>query len=54
MIIYVPDFDNNIILEILFNCVANLHQLERDLDDIYPDGWYYDKQDAEEQLLCLE
>ena len=50
MKIYIPDFDNDNLLEVEFDCVLNLAQLERELDEFYPDGWYYDKQDAEEEL----
>ncbi len=50
MKIYILDFDNDDLLEVEFDCVSNLAQFERDLDDTYPNGWYYDKEDAEEEL----
>ncbi len=50
MKIYVPDFDNDTVLEFYFD-VVNLEALERELDELYPDGWYYDKTDAVLELM---
>ncbi len=53
MTIYFVDIDTGLILEESYDNVANLEQFERELYELYPDGWYYDKLDAEFDLLEL-
>ena len=50
MTIYLIDVDLGLIMEESFDNVANMEQFQRELDELYPDGWFDDIGDAMEAL----
>ena len=49
MKIYIPDYDNNIVKTVVFDCVANLDALYRELEENFEE-FYLDFEDCYEAL----
>ena len=50
MRIYIVNIDTGVITERFYDNILNLEQFKRDLDEIYPDCWYDNVEDALDNL----
>ena len=50
MLIYTVDYDKEKVICTEMGDVANLDQFNREMDELFQDGWYDNAEDAEEEI----